>query len=77
MAELTTLDGYLYALDLANVLHVLDQNKGEEIIRYTLPEPVRPFVLPLTTQEAVFGGNDGDLWLLALGNAPSHRWPAS
>jgi len=70
MAELTTLDGYLYALDLANVLHILDQNKGEEIIRYTLPKPARPFVLPLTTQEVVFGGNDGDLWLLDLRDAP-------
>ena len=70
MAELTSRDGRLYALDLAHVLHVLDQSQGEEIARYRLPAPTRPFVLPLTTQEVVVGGHDGDLWLLALGDIP-------
>lgn len=73
MAELTSRDGRLYALDLAHVLHVLDQSQGEEIARYVLPAPARPFVLPLTTQEAVVGGNDGDLWLLVLGGVTLHE----
>ncbi|MFZ1575178.1 MAG: PQQ-binding-like beta-propeller repeat protein [Chromatiaceae bacterium] len=73
MAELTSRDGRLYALDLAHVLHVLDQSQGEEIARYRLPAPARPFVLPLTAQEAIVGGNDGDLWLLALGDVPRHE----
>ena len=70
MAELTSRDGRLYALDLAHVLHVLDQSQGEEIARYRLPAPTRPFVLPLTTREAVVGGQDGNLWLLALSEVP-------
>jgi outer membrane protein assembly factor BamB len=66
MAELVTLGSRLYALDLDNVLHVLDTGRGREISRLALPEPVRPFVLPLDEQHALFGAENGDLLLAAL-----------
>ena len=66
MAELVTQNGRLYALDLKNVLHVLDTARGEEISRHTLPEPVRPFVLPLAENALLFGTMDGALLLASL-----------
>ncbi|PKO34698.1 MAG: hypothetical protein CVU34_06190 [Betaproteobacteria bacterium HGW-Betaproteobacteria-7] len=62
MAELVTADGKLYALDLANVLHVLAVDSGEEIARVPLPEAVQPFVLPLPGGELLFGSRDGALF---------------
>lgn len=61
LAELASADGRLYALDLANVVHALDLNSGEEIARATLPEAVRPWVLPLPDGELLFGSQDGAL----------------
>lgn len=66
LAELITLNERLYALDLANVLHVLSTTDGREIARHTLSEPVRPFVLPLNQDRVLFGTNDGDLLLAAV-----------
>lgn len=62
MAELVTADGKLYALDLANVLHVLAVDSGEEIARAALPEAVQPWVLPLPGGELLFGSRDGALF---------------
>jgi outer membrane protein assembly factor BamB len=69
MAELVTADGKLYALDLANVLHVLAVESGEEIARVTLPEAVQPWVLPLAGGELLFGSRDGLLFAGRLINA--------
>lgn len=65
MAELVTRDKRLYALDLDDMLHVLDTTSGKEIARHQLPETVRPFVLPLGTTQLVFGAENGDLLLVA------------
>lgn len=69
MAELVTADGKLYALDLANVLHVLAVDSGEEIARVTLPEAVQPWLLPLPGGELLFGSRDGALFAGRLINA--------
>jgi len=66
MAELTSSQGRLYALDLHQVLHVLSLDTGREIARYPLALPVRPFILPLGDQRLVCGADEGDLLLLAL-----------
>jgi outer membrane protein assembly factor BamB len=66
MAELVTQDQRLYALDLNNVLHILDTTQGEESARLSLPEPVRPFVLPLDARRALFGADNGDLLLATI-----------
>ncbi len=66
MAELVTRDNRLYALDLDNVLHVLDTASGKEIGRSELPEAVRPFVLPLSATQMVFGAESGELLLASL-----------
>lgn len=65
-AELATLGDHLYALDLANVLHVLSTVDGREIARHALPEPVRPFVLPLARDQVMIGVTSGDLLLVTL-----------
>lgn len=66
LAELVVRDGRLYALDLDHVLHLLDTRDGRETARHRLPEPVRPFVLPLDAHRALFGAENGDLLLAAL-----------
>ena len=47
MAELTTLDGRLYALAMDNILHVLDTGTGAEIAANRVPDRIRHAVLPL------------------------------
>lgn len=69
MAELVTAEGKLHALDLANVLHVLATDSGEEIARVTLPEAVQPWVLPLAGGELLFGSREGLLFAGRLINA--------
>jgi outer membrane protein assembly factor BamB len=69
MAELVTAEGKLYALDLANVLHVLAVDSGEEIARVPLPESVQPWLLPLAGGELLFGSRDGLLFSGRLINA--------
>lgn len=66
MAELVTHGQQLYALDLKHVLHILDAAQGEEVARLSLPEPVRPFVLPLAERRALFAADNGDLLLAAF-----------
>lgn len=62
MAELVTADGKLYVLDLANVLHVLAVDSGEEIARVPLPEAVQPWLLPLPGGDLLFASQDGALF---------------
>ena len=45
MAELVTAGDHLYALDMANVLHVLSLTSGAEIVQIRFPEELRPTVL--------------------------------
>lgn len=66
IAELVTADGRLYALDLANVLHVLAADSGAEIARLTLPEAVQPCVLPLPGGALLFASRDGELFAVRL-----------
>ncbi|MEW6163563.1 MAG: PQQ-binding-like beta-propeller repeat protein [Pseudomonadota bacterium] len=66
LAELTTRDGRLYALDLGHVLHVLDTVSGKEVARLRLPEPVRPYVLPLGGRRIACGAENGELLLVEI-----------
>lgn len=66
LAELVVRDGHLYALDLGHVLHVLAADSGAELGRHGLPEAVRPFVLPLATDQLIFGTAGGTLLLAAM-----------
>lgn len=61
LAELVVVQNRLYVLDLDNVLHVLDTADGREILDLRLPEPVRPFVLPLAGNRLLFGTQTGEL----------------
>lgn len=61
LAELVVLQDRLYALDLDNVLHILDATQGHEVRRLKLPESVRPFVLPLASNRLMFGTQSGDV----------------
>ena len=45
MAELVTAGDHLFALDMANVLHVLSLTSGAEIVQIRFPEELRPTVL--------------------------------
>lgn len=66
LAELASLEGRLYALDLAGVLHVLSLAEGREIGRWRAPEPVAPFVLPLSGGRVCLGSADGHLLFARL-----------
>ncbi len=61
MAELVVFQDRLYALDLDDVLHVLDATHGHEVLRLKLPEAVRPFVIPMAENRLLFGTKSGDL----------------
>ncbi len=61
LAELVVLQDRLYALDLDNMLHILDATHGREVLRLKLPESVRPFVLPLAANRLMFGTQSGEL----------------
>ncbi len=64
MAELVVEDQRLYALAMDDVLHVLDARTGEPSARLSLPERVRPAVLPIPGLGLVFATVQGDLILL-------------
>lgn len=61
MAELVTHKGSLYALDMENVLHVLDLTDGTERARAMVPGRVRHAVLPLDDTGLAFPLLGGDL----------------
>jgi len=61
LAELVTSQDRLYALDLENVLHLLDASRGTMLAHLALPVAIRPFVLPLTRHEALLATDDGEL----------------
>lgn len=63
LAELTTHHNRLYALDLGNVLHVLDTSDGREIARLSAPEALAAFVAPAGTRGVLLGTAKGDLLL--------------
>jgi len=66
LAELVTQRGRLYALDLGNVLHVLDTGDGRELARLTLAETVAAFVAPVdtgVTTGVLLGTAQGELLL--------------
>ena len=54
MAELVTHDGRLLALDMADTLHLLDMKDGSETGRYSVGDPVRHAVLPVSGQGLAF-----------------------
>lgn len=64
MAELVVEDRRLYALAMDGVLHVLDTETGESCGHQTLPEPVRPAVLPIPDLGLMFATLQGDLILV-------------
>lgn len=66
-AELVTDAHWLYALDLAPQLHVIDKISGQERLRVDFPEAVLPFVVPLGEGRIACGAETGDLLLLSVG----------
>lgn len=64
MAELVTHGEYLYALDMFNVLHVLNLQTGDEVQRVVFPQGLRPTVLPRADTQAVVATNQGDIQLV-------------
>jgi outer membrane protein assembly factor BamB len=66
MAELAVEGGDLFALDMADVLHVLDTASGRERHRLAVGERLRPFVVPLGPGLAAFGTQDGRLLGVAI-----------
>ncbi|OAN49480.1 PQQ-binding-like beta-propeller repeat protein [Magnetospirillum moscoviense] len=61
MAELVVQGDDLFALDMADVLHVLDVASGRERLRVAVGEKLRPFVVPLGQGLAALGTQDGRL----------------
>lgn len=64
MAELVTLDGKLYCLDMNQVLHVLDVAEGKELLRLPFAYPLRPTVTPLGDSTAVMARESGEILLV-------------
>lgn len=64
MAELATHGEHLYALDMFNVLHVLNLQTGDEVQRLVFPQGLRPTVLPRAGAQAVVATNQGDIQLV-------------
>jgi len=61
MAELTSHDDYLYALDMRHVLHVLGKQSGQELIQIPFGYPVRPSVVPLPSDHALVATDRGEI----------------
>ena len=64
MAELVTRGGHLYALDMKQVLHVLDRETGDEVGRIPMQHRLRPTILPLAEREAVVATDEGEVLLV-------------
>jgi outer membrane protein assembly factor BamB len=65
-AELASAGPRLFALDLDDVLHVLNRDSGYETGRYKVPGPVQSFVVPVSPEKIALGTIDGDLVLCDL-----------
>jgi outer membrane protein assembly factor BamB len=69
MAELATDSQRLFALDMSQVLHVLDRESGRELQRVSFAQELRPCVLPLPGREAIVATEQGRIervtWLSA------------
>jgi outer membrane protein assembly factor BamB len=59
MAELTTLGNRLFALDMNDVLHVLDTSTGQEIKRIASKKHLRPTVVPTGPGTAMVATDEG------------------
>ncbi len=59
MAELVSRGDQLFALDLNNVLHVLDVSSGQEIKRIVSKDSLRPTVVPLGHAQALLATEEG------------------
>jgi outer membrane protein assembly factor BamB len=66
LAELSSDETRLYALDLHNVLHVLAIDDGRSLLDFKLPERVRPFVMPVPGQGLILGNYSGQILLFSL-----------
>lgn len=66
LAELASDARYLYVLDLAPQLHVIDKITGVERLGMDFPEEVRPFIVPLGEGRIACGAENGDLLLLTM-----------
>lgn len=64
MAELVTDDLHLYALDMQQVLHVLDRQSGEEVQRLVMPQRMRPTVVPFAGRQAMLASDAGEVLLV-------------
>ncbi len=68
-AELQIRDGLLYALDVRNILHILEIQQGRQIAQYELPAKVRSFIAPDPLgQDLFFGTETGEILHLRAEN---------
>ncbi len=61
MAELVVHGGNLYALDMGNVLHVINIASGAEVSRVQFSESLRPTVAPRDSGQAVVATDAGQI----------------
>jgi hypothetical protein len=66
MAELVTQGANLYALDMGNVLHVINIASGAEVSRIQFSEALRPTVLPREGGQAVVATDGGQIQRVRL-----------
>ncbi len=66
LAELTSDEQHLYALDMAHVVHVLDRHDGTERARFRLAEACRPALLLQTGRRLVLASEAGEIVQMIL-----------
>lgn len=65
LAELATVADHLFALDLANTIHILDAADGGRQRSHRCGERLRPFVLPLDDKRFLAGNDRGEVLFYA------------
>lgn len=66
LAELASVDGRLFALDLAHTLHVLDCASGAELARWRSREALQAFVVPNDAHACYAANTRGEILLFAV-----------
>ncbi len=66
LAELASIDGRLFALDLSHTLHVLDCTSGVELVRYRSVEALQAFVTPRNATQGYAANLRGEILLFNL-----------
>lgn len=67
MAELVVVGQALFALDMDNVLHVLDTRNGQETARFNSPDALSPTVLPWGRDTVMLATESGMIKMVKIG----------